>query len=82
MKVTIGDLRRLLESELPDPTLILIEGQVRVVSAADDDNRSGAIEVTTQAELRSRLSGGPEPGDGELEAVAATLNTMIVERGA
>jgi hypothetical protein len=80
MKVTIDDLRRLLASSLPDAELVLVEGRFQVRTA--DSGADGAITVISQGDLRSHLDGIPEPADRDLELVAATLETTIVERGA
>ncbi|SFW70599.1 hypothetical protein [Amycolatopsis australiensis] len=78
-KVTTGDLRALLGSALPDPVLVLTGG--RIVVEPGEDRTAGASEVITRGDLRQRLAGG-EATDRELELIAATLTTAVVERGA
>ncbi|MGK3204396.1 hypothetical protein [Amycolatopsis sp. MEPSY49] len=77
-KVTVDDLRGLLESPLPDPVLVLTAGRLRVEPA--DAETAGASDVITRADLRARLD-GEEATDHELELIAATLTTAIVQRG-
>jgi hypothetical protein len=78
LKVTIDDLRRLLGSSLPDPVLVLTAGRMEVEPA--DAETAGASDVITRADLRARLD-GEEATDHELELIAATLTTAVVQRG-
>jgi hypothetical protein len=80
MKVTIDDLRRLLASPLPEAELVLVEGHLRIRAAGG--GADGAVSVIGRDDLRSRFDAAAEPADRDLELVAATLNTTIVERGA
>ncbi|MGW4057695.1 hypothetical protein ACWEGE_05425 [Amycolatopsis sp. NPDC004747] len=78
MKVTIDDLRRLLGSSLPDPVLVLTGGRMEVEPA--DTETPGASDVITRTDLRAQLD-GEEATDHELELIAATLTTAVVQRG-
>jgi hypothetical protein len=78
VKVTIEDLRRLLGSSLADPVLVLTGGRMEVEPA--DAGTAGASEVITRSDLRVRLD-GKEATDPELELIAATLTTAVVQRG-
>ncbi|MFI9456441.1 hypothetical protein [Amycolatopsis sp. NPDC052450] len=82
MRVTSADLRRLLDSDLPEPALILVGGELRVVAAGGEDHPDGAMVVTTAAELRAKVAGKPEPDEDELRLAASVLDTMVVQRGA
>jgi hypothetical protein len=72
------DLRRLLDSELPDPALVLHEGRVEVV-AADDRERAG-LEIISRAEL-CRGTGQTSFTDAELEQQAAHLAAAVNNLG-
>jgi hypothetical protein len=72
------DLRRLLDSELPDPVLVLHEGRAEVV-AANDRERAG-LEIISRAELRRR-AGRTSFTDAELEQHAAHLATAVNNLG-
>jgi hypothetical protein len=66
------DLRRLLDSDLPDPVLVLVEGRIEVVASAD---RQGLEVVTRDDFLRG--AGGADLTDDELEQHAATLSATV-----
>jgi hypothetical protein len=70
------DLRRLLDSDLPDPALVLVEGRVEVVGA---DERTG-LEVVTRAALVHN-AGRSEFSDDELTRQAATLSAAVTNLG-
>ncbi|MEU4249827.1 hypothetical protein AB0F15_20705 [Amycolatopsis sp. NPDC026612] len=76
-QVTVDDLRGLLGSDLPDPVLVLTGGRLRVEPS--DRRTAGASEVITRGDLRERL--GDAAADRDLELVAATLTTAMVQRG-
>ncbi|WP_410667591.1 hypothetical protein [Amycolatopsis sp. cmx-4-68] len=78
LKVTIDDLRRLLGSSLPDPVLVLTGGRMVIEPAGSET--AGASDVISRAALRDRLDGS-EPTDRDLELIAATLTTAVVQRG-
>jgi|tagenome__1003787_1003787.scaffolds.fasta_scaffold20939651_2 hypothetical protein len=73
--VNAEHLRRLLDSELPDPALVLIEGRVEVMDAGDD-RRDGALEVISREEFLRR-AGRADLGDPELERHAANLSAGV-----
>ncbi|MFB9690810.1 hypothetical protein [Amycolatopsis plumensis] len=72
-EVTVEDLRGLLESDVPDPVLVLTGG--RVVVEPSGDRTAGASEVITRGDLRRQQA------DRGLDVIAATLTTTIVQRG-
>ncbi|MEV6898665.1 hypothetical protein [Amycolatopsis sp. NPDC051372] len=78
-KVTVDDLRELLAASLAEPVLVLTEGRLRV-----EPPTAGrpASDVVTRSELRRRLGDAGEPGNRDLELIAATLTTAVGERGA
>ncbi len=78
LKVTVDDLRHLLRSSLADPVLVLTAGRMEIEPA--EAGTAGATDVITRADLRARLD-GEEPTDHELELIAATLTTAVVQRG-
>ncbi|UVS79813.1 hypothetical protein Actkin_03563 [Actinokineospora sp. UTMC 2448] len=71
-----GDLRELLDSDLPDPVLVLREGRVDVVAGAD---RAG-LEVISRADLL-RTTGQTEFTDDDLERQAAALTATTNNLG-
>ncbi|MDQ7809315.1 hypothetical protein Q5425_36790 [Amycolatopsis sp. A133] len=72
-EVTVDDLRGLLESDVPDPVLVLTGG--RLVVEPSGDRTAGASEVITRGDLRKQSE------DRALDLIAATLTTTIVQRG-
>ncbi|PSL56713.1 hypothetical protein B0I31_103467 [Saccharothrix carnea] len=82
MTVKASDLRDLLTSDLPDPTLVLIEGRLAVVKVddLDTDRFRGALLLVSRAELLGRGVDETSP-DGELERQAATISTAVNELG-
>ncbi|WP_206793681.1 hypothetical protein [Amycolatopsis sp. MtRt-6] len=72
-EVTVEDLRGLLESDLPDPVLVLTGGRPVVEPSAN--RTAGASEIITRGDLRTQLD------DRGLDLIAATLTTAIVQRG-
>jgi hypothetical protein len=72
-EVTVEDLRGLLRSDVPDPVLVLTGG--RLVVEPSGDRTAGASEVITRGDLREQLD------DRDLDLIAATLTTAIVQRG-
>jgi hypothetical protein len=79
LKVTVDDLRELLASPLPDPVLVLTGGAMRVEPSGA--GTAGASEVITRGDLRERLPEAAEVADRDLELIAATLTTAVVQRG-
>ncbi|MEV6715159.1 hypothetical protein AB0M48_24350 [Lentzea sp. NPDC051208] len=82
MTIDEDDLRRLLDSGLPDATLVLVEGRTEVVSARDLDTDAfrGALQVTTREDLLARFD-GPDVTEPELERIAATLGSTVDNLG-
>ncbi|MGW4213512.1 hypothetical protein ACWEIJ_36385 [Lentzea sp. NPDC004789] len=78
MPVPVDDLKRLLQSDRPDATLVLVEG--RYVVADRVEVASGALPVVTREELLERLGGRPIT-DRDLDEVAATLSSAVDNRG-
>lgn len=80
MSIHGDDLRRLLESELPDATLVFVEGEPRVVAAAElDTSLRGALRVVSRDELRAQLADEPVTGtrlDQLAAAFASAVDTM------
>lgn len=73
-----ADLRRLLDSDLRDPVLVLAEGRPEVVASADRE-RSG-LEIVSRAEL-IRRTGRSTFTDAELEQEATQLSTAVDHLG-
>jgi hypothetical protein len=67
------DLRRLLDSALPDPALVRLGGRVVVVPIddLDTDQYRGALLVMSRDELLNR-TGSADLSDAELARIAAT----------
>ncbi|WP_199439897.1 hypothetical protein [Umezawaea beigongshangensis] len=77
MAISAEDLRALIDSGVPDPTLVLVEGGVRTVRADDLDTDSyrGSLVLISRDELLDRLDGRSDASDAELEIIAATVST-------
>ncbi|GAA4445902.1 hypothetical protein ACFQV2_26175 [Actinokineospora soli] len=73
--VRAGDLRDLLDSDLPDPRLVLHEGRVEVV--AGDDRRG--LDVVSRDEFTRDQA---EFTDQDLEQRAAALSAVVANLGA
>lgn len=82
MSISTDDVRRLLTSDAADALLVLVEGRVEVISAAqlDSPDYRGALEVITREDLQSRI-GADEPSDRELAEQAAALEAAVDGRG-
>jgi hypothetical protein len=72
------DLRRLLDSDLADPVLVLQEGRVEVVPG-EGRERAG-LEIVSRADFVSR-AGRTTFSDEDLERQAAQLSTVVDELG-
>ena len=81
--VTRQHVRELLEARDDGSTLVVLEGRAQVVSADDlrSDRYAGALEVASGEELTRQATPGSH-SDGELDALAAALNTMVAKLGA
>lgn len=81
--VTREHVRELLEARDDGRTLVVLEGRAHVVPADDlgADRYAGALEVVSGAELVRQATPGTR-SERELDALAATLNTMVSKLGA
>ena len=82
MTVKGSDLRELLASSVPDPTLVLLEGRLHIVQVDDLDTDAyrGALLLVSRQELLSRGVGEDSP-DEVLEQQAAAVSTAVAEMG-
>jgi hypothetical protein len=88
MTISAEDVRRLLEADEPDATLVLSEGRVAVVPAADleSDRYAGALPIVSRADLLARDDlladdAGRELSEHELAEVAAKLDAGVSNLG-
>jgi hypothetical protein len=81
--VTPDHVRELLTARQDAPTLVVLEGRAQVIAAEDvtAGRYAGAIEVMSGEEL-ARQVGPDAPSEQDLDALAATLNTMVSKLGA
>ncbi len=77
--ITSDHVRSLLKQE--DGFIVLIEGRVDVVDAAqlDDDAFRGAIEVVSRDDLGKRL--GDDPTDEQVGQLADSLTVAVQQTG-
>lgn len=77
--ITSDHVRSLLKQE--DGFIVLIEGRVDVVDAAqlDDDAFRGAIEVVSRDDLGKRL--GDDPTDEQVGQLAKSLTVAVQQTG-
>ena len=77
--ITSDHVRSLLKQE--DGFIVLIEGRVDVVDAAqlDDDAFRGAIEVVSRDDLGKRL--GDDPTDEQVGQLADSLTAAVQQTG-
>lgn len=82
MALAADDLRRLIDSDLPDASLVLVEGRLDVVKAddLDLDPYRGALLVVSREELLAR-SGGLPVTDARLDQIAATVGSAVDNLG-
>ncbi|GGP42983.1 hypothetical protein [Saccharothrix coeruleofusca] len=82
MTVAAEDLRKLLTSDLPDPTLVLVEGRVEVVKVDDLDTDAlrGALLLTSRDELLAR-GVREDADDRQLQEHAAAISTVVDLQG-
>lgn len=80
--ITREHLRLLLHSPAERPTLVLVEGRERVLSAVDLGTAPyrGAVELLTRDDLAAQL-GTTDPPDHELDEVASRLQAAVAELG-
>ncbi len=74
-RVRGSDLRRLLESRLPDPVLVLVGGRIEVVAGGSD-----GLELISREEFLRR-EGRTGFTDAELAQRAATLSSAVDNLG-
>jgi NADH dehydrogenase len=81
--ISAEDLRSLIDSSVPDPTLVLAEGRVRIVQVddLDTDAHRGSLVLISRDELLNRLGGRCDASDAELETIAATVSTGVETLG-
>ncbi|MDT5049450.1 MAG: hypothetical protein QOG75_5348 [Mycobacterium sp.] len=81
MTISTDDMRRLLQSELPDAILVLVEGRTEVIGAGQlaSEPYRGALEVISRDDLMKRL--GDAPSEHDVAEQAALLDTAISEMG-
>ncbi|EHB55213.1 hypothetical protein MycrhDRAFT_2407 [Mycolicibacterium rhodesiae JS60] len=79
--ITADNVRQLLDSQ-SDTVLVLVEGRVDVIDAAelDTDDYRGALQVITREELIEQ-AGGEQLSDRELVEQAAALDMAVAELG-
>ncbi|AQA25373.1 hypothetical protein BTZ20_3216 [Rhodococcus sp. MTM3W5.2] len=81
MTVKADDLRLLLASSLSQPTLVLEEGSLKVLSGDEVAKRSSWVVVTLE-DLRRELPDGDNPTEHDLVEKAAMLDELVSSPGA
>ncbi|OBH18335.1 hypothetical protein [Mycolicibacter sinensis] len=83
MDICADDVRRLLAAREPDTVLVLIEGRVEAVTAAELDSPAyrGALRIASRDELIERTDGRQSVSERELEEQAEALNTAVRNLG-
>ena len=74
MTTMVENVQRLLDSDLDDPHLVLVQGELQVVPGPDAQD--GALVVTSRAALLQEY-GGTAPTGAQLELAAAGLQTAV-----
>jgi hypothetical protein len=77
MKVTAGDLDRLLHTEIDDPKLIVAGDRCRIVPVGELHDHPDAVGVISRSALRAQLPSDHTPTKGELVHRANILNARI-----
>ena len=82
MLISPADVRRLMESDDPGPTLVIYEGRAAVISAGDltADRYPGALSIASQQEVLDIL-GRPVASEQDIEQLAANLDVTASELG-
>lgn len=82
MRITAQDLQELLDSDVVEPNLVLQEGGMRVVAAAElESGRDpGVLQVVSRDQLVRQL-GGQDVTDRALQEMAARLDTEVSNLG-
>lgn len=80
--ITPDDLRRLLAAGEKDAILVLVEGRIDVIGAAQlaSEQYRGALEVVSRDDLAKRL--GEAPSDHDFAEQAGALDAAISDLGA
>jgi hypothetical protein len=80
--ISVDDVQRLLDSDRPDATLVIVGGRPAVVSGEQDDDSGDAsgITVISRADLLERAGDRLESEQGRQE-VAAELDTVVGQLG-
>lgn len=80
--ITPDDLRRLLAAGEKDAILVLVEGRIDVIGAAQlaSEQYRGALEVVSRDDLARRL--GEAPSDHDFAEQAGALDAAISDLGA
>lgn len=82
--ITREDVQELLQSMADDPTLVLLEGRVLVISASELGSGgpyNGALEIISRTDLIAQSGADTEP-DYDLDSLASRLDTLVTEWGA
>jgi hypothetical protein len=74
MTTMVENVQRLLDSDLDDPHLVLVQGELQVVPGPDPQD--GALVVTSRAALLQEY-GGTAPTGAQLDLAAAGLQTAV-----
>ena len=80
--ISVEDVQRLLDSDLPDATLVIVGGRPAVVSG-DEDGASGeasGISVISRADLIAQAGDRLDSEQG-LNEVAAELDMVVKQLG-
>ncbi|PXY20672.1 hypothetical protein [Prauserella muralis] len=82
MKITGEHVQALLDSGLPQPTMVLQEGEVRLLGEQDlrSQRYAGALIVASRDALRAQL-GHRELSRRDLEELAAGLEAAVSNLG-
>ncbi|MGV0749513.1 hypothetical protein [Mycolicibacter heraklionensis] len=84
MDISADDVRRLLTAGETDTELVLIEGRIEIVPAAELASAAyrGALRVASRDEIVQRIGGRESVSARELEEQAEALNTAVRNLGA
>jgi hypothetical protein len=74
IEITPARVRALFESDLPDPQLVVVEGQAEVVSGVAPEDQG--LVVATRRQLLDQLGGTP-PSGRALDDLAASQQTSL-----
>ncbi|WP_199433542.1 hypothetical protein [Qaidamihabitans albus] len=82
MRITADDVRALLESEVPEATLVVHEGQVLLLGPDElrSERYAGALMVVSRADLRRQI-GDRRLEDRDLQELAAGLEAAVTNLG-